>query len=110
MALSTGLARLFAASMRGVHRSRLARARTVPSGMPMFAGDLAQSDAGSEGGFDLLPRFDGNLAAHVRLNLTGRRAIAKFKMLLGAIPADPFDRVAGEKIFKFLRNFASRFP
>ena len=34
------------------------------------ARDLPQSDAGSEGGFDLLPSFGGYLAAHVRLNLT----------------------------------------
>jgi hypothetical protein len=33
--LSTGFAKLFAASMRGVDRSRLARASMVPSGMPI---------------------------------------------------------------------------
>ena len=32
------------------------------------------------------------------LELNPLRAIAKFKMLLGAIPADPFDRVAEERI------------
>ena len=53
-----------------------------------------KSDAGSEGGFDLLPRFCGYLAAHVRLNLIRSRAIAKFKMLLGAIPADRVQETA----------------
>jgi len=68
-ALSEGLARLSAASMRGVHRSRLARARTVPFRDTHVAGDLPQADAGSERSFDLVPRFEGYLVAHVRLNL-----------------------------------------
>jgi hypothetical protein len=51
--------------------------------MFMFAGDLAQAGAGSEGGFDLRPRFRRNLAAHVRLNLTASRAIG------GSNPALP---------------------
>ena len=41
------------------------------------ARDLPQSNARSVGGFDLLPRFDGYLTAHVRLNLTTSRPIAK---------------------------------
>ena len=31
-------------------------------------------------------------------------------MLLGAIPTDPLNRVAEEKIFNFLRNFVSHSP
>jgi hypothetical protein len=45
--------------------------------MFMFAGDLAQTEGGSEGGFDLRPRFRRNLAAHVRLRLTAARSDCK---------------------------------
>jgi hypothetical protein len=46
--------------------------RTWPELLALANPSLAQSNAGSECGFDLIPSFDGNLAAHVRLNLTSR--------------------------------------
>jgi hypothetical protein len=43
--------------------------------------------------------IEPTFAGACSLELNPLRAIAKFKMSLGAIPLDPFDRVAGEEDF-----------
>ena len=114
--VSTGFAKLFTASIRCVQRSRLARVRTSASGGDHVGGDLAQSDVGSEGGFELLPRFSGSLATRVRLNVkssasdckpqASRRSHGTRTISASRGPQRKCRKSipSGKKFFKFLRT------
>ena len=86
------------------------------SGGAHVAGDLAQSDAGSEGGFELLPRFSGSLATRVRLNVkssasdckpqASRRSHGTRTISASRGPQRKCRKSipSGKKFFKFLRT------
>ena len=67
--------------------------------MSMFAGELVSPTLGAKAVLIYSQVSMENLAAHVLLNLMSERVTAKFKMLLGAIPADRIQQPPDATLF-----------